>query len=243
MSRMALPLLLLATGCDAWDAAQFHPYEPDYASSIHVETPGGGPEYGAELLPLGGDNAWLYVTHGGWTPGDRRIRAGHLKLWTRAGPQPVHGRSGWAVQLTDEAQTYDLYMAVDSAAVWFYGQQNATFPSPVPLVVFPARAAKTWTSYSSETGLRTEGSIGAPEAVGTPMGLFEALPVRVRIMDRLDPRTLDTAIDVWFVPGLGIVKQRGLDPLHRQYLLRWFDVGDEHAELRDAHRLDLEGAP
>jgi len=243
MTRLALGLLLLVGGCDAWDAAQYHEYLPDYAAEIDVTAPGGGPAYGSELLPLGGDNAWLYVTHGGWTQDDRAVRGGHLKLWTRAAPQPIHGRSGYAVQLTDESQTYDLYLAGDSAAVWFYGQQDLTYPSPIPLVVFPARAAKTWTSYNAETGLRTEGAIGPPEAIGTPMGLFEALPVRVRVLDSSDPRTLDRGIDVWFVPGLGIVKQRGLDPLHRQYLLRWFELDAEHAALRDAHRLDREDTP
>ncbi len=148
----------------------------------------------ASYYPLKIGNTWEY-------------RAGKKKLTVRVAREDLVGTVTVAVvESTLDGETVTERVAVRKDGVYRYSGKGVDYEPPLCFLKLPPTKGATWQVKSRGDGLEIAGTFTAgEEEVTVPAGMFEAITSASQDF-RMD--TVKMAVKYWFVPGIGMVKQR-----------------------------------
>jgi hypothetical protein len=184
-----VPLILLVLGCQQRGTG--------FRTSVAVTAPGSGTEYGAELFPMSEGASWTWMSPEGWV--ELRAEGAGAEIWDR---------QVQVLSLLDEEARIDTYWRDDGEALWYHGGSQRVYPGGIPLLHYPLRDGKRWSFSCKDGDLQGESEVLGVEAVGTALGVLEAVVVNtVARSPSWDREVMEDT--VWYAPGVGIVMRTG----------------------------------
>jgi hypothetical protein len=134
-------------------------------------------------------------------------RVGKQKLTVRVLREETVEKNPVAVlEATLDGKAVTERVGVRKDGVYRYSGEGVDYHPPLCILKLPPKSGETWAVKARGDGLEVAGTFTAgEEEVTVPAGMYEAVTASCPEL-RLDE--VKMAVTYWFVPGIGLVKQR-----------------------------------
>jgi hypothetical protein len=164
------------------------------------------PAPAVSYYPLKAGNTWVYLVT--QRTGERvEKRKAAVRVLREETVEKVRVA---VLETTYEGRTVTERVAADKDGLYRYSGEGVTYKPPLCMLKLPPKKGTSWTVDSRGDGLKIEGKFRADELdrITVPAGEFD--PVIASSSDDFRVDNVKMSLTYWFVPGIGLVKQRVL---------------------------------